>query len=675
MGLDNAPTLTKMTEGLPAVGTLRMPDVKIQVDKPGTDFLSDVQGLVEKQKQQADEKPGLRLDMEIKVEDLLGPGEKYLRQAKELMDKQRFEEAIRPLDRALAEVPGLHEAAYLKALCLAALQRFEVALGALAPLRKARLSPKLATRVRVLGEELQARLIPVILLENVVCTETGQYDVAARRLRHLLSLDPDFGLCYYLLAGTLLMAGRLEEACAAVAEGLPHAKQNLAESLRNLRAQIDRTELEQELEPARQFYRKGNYARARSALERVSEKHKKNSLCTTFGAYLEDLGGALFGLVKGKNPREVKPRGRGKDVDALHFFLVREEIFTARALLRRGDPENAENAVEMALALAPHFPYAHYLLGVAIYRGLTRRLAAGRPPAIDVCAQLLEAARTHAQLGAKDPDITDVQEFIQAVDNARAAVEGARKEIEARREEARRVNAAIEEFKATMDLAGEGIRSVDHYRQVRERLGSLREQLPSLRKAVRTEDGKQVAEQLTEVVERNWKQLEAMRDSIAAAEIVNELGSRFTAILERFRAAPFHSLTLIADSRRDLRNLRGEVQQAARSARDAGARKALQQLEEAIGKNLDQLDEMERQQAEAAILGGPMLEFQQLMERMKQGFKSRDQVYDFASGIRKLQRELPDLERKLHSSGGRQALRQLTEAVENVARQLDQLNI
>ena len=644
---------------------MEIPKIDLKVDKDTGDYLSQIGKLSQEQQKKPADAGGLRL-APIVISDLLGPGGRSLADAKKLVDQERFQEALAPLESAIRESQGaLHEAVYLKGVCLTKLQRPEPALEALGVLRGSRLAPKIATHVKVLYDEIRTMLFVPVMLENLLLTRTGQTDPACRRLRRLVDLDPEAGLYHFMLAGTLLSGDRLEEASAAVETGLAHTKGDDKKRLTTLKEQIDRRDLERRLEPARDLYRRGNYPRARAAIQRLPAALQTRTLWKTFNDYLEDLGGGLFGLIKGKSVDDVKPKGRFKDVDALHFLLIGDEIRRAKALMNSGQPDDAETVLQTGLCYAPHFPYAHYLTGLCIYQSVAASIGGQRAESIDDAIDRIGAAAVHAKMATKDPDISGANEFVEAVAQAGTALESVRERLRARQEEVRRVNAAIEEFQAIMALAGEGITSAAQYREIRDRVAALRGNLGDVGRQVSSPEGREALKQLKDSVDRSHKQLADMSGDIEESERVKALMDEFQSIMSSDRG-PMRSPTGLADTERRLGALRDNARALQRKVSNADARNVLKQIEEGAVRTLSQIAEAKSASAEAGPVNEAVHRFNELMEGVKEGIRSREQFGRFLMGMMQLKEELPRIERQLRTEASRRNLRQLREAVDKV---------
>ena len=115
------------------------------------------------------------------------------------------------------------------------------------------------------------------------------------------------------------------------------------------------------MEPARKQYRKGKFGKAHSELLRLEPDSRGDPLWSTFDDYVQELEahGVRFRRRNGSDSTSVTPHGSFKDVDALHFLLVGEEIGKAKAHLAGGRLEKAESEIDDAMKYAPSFPYAH----------------------------------------------------------------------------------------------------------------------------------------------------------------------------------------------------------------------------------------------------------------------------------------------------------------------------
>lgn len=598
-----------------------------------------------------------------RADALLSPADRALAQAERCVREEKYAEALGHLDTLLREAPGHPEGSYLRGCCLWKLEKPQDALRALLPLRRARLGGTLPARLAALTAEIRGHLSLRLLLTSVLLLETGRAGEAAERLREAAALDPEAALYRCLLAHALAMDGRFDEAAAAVREGVEWCPAGPdREMLDAADAEVGRRRLVHLLAPARDRYRAGNYPRARAALRRVPPELRTHPLVRAFSGYLDALGGGLFGLVAGRSPADLRPPGSFQEVDALHFFLVEEEIGAARALLAGDEPDAAGLVLEGALRLAPCFPYAHHLMAVSLYRSAAAPFQEGDA---DEAARRLSEAQRHAALAAEDPEISANAGLVRAVDAALDAVEAVRRELATLRAEAEWVNGFIRAYNAALELAGDGIESTPHLDRVDGALEALEHRLPPRRVETRTPAAREALHQLRKTVIRQRKELASLRYDVRRAEEVRALVERFAAVMRDAEGA-VGTRALREGVRRDLGRIRDEARTLRRTMADGDERRALDQLEAAVERNLAQLDEGAVEHARAVNALGE--EFAARMREVSGGVRSRDQL----QSLKRRMEELRDRAQSLRSGyrgRGSDGLDPLIDAIDRVLEQ------
>lgn len=652
-----------------------LPDVEVRIDKADGGYLDQLEDL--KKQMERDEDPVIAAPAAVidigraltHAESLRLP----VQEARRLIRQEKYEEALEVLREALTG-PGddAAEAIYLGAFCLVHLDRLEEALEMLGPLSAIEPEPALAGPIADLKGQIRGRMLPPVVIENALLVRAGRVDQAVDRLRRLTRLDPGSGLYHFMLAGNLLTAERPEAALAAADRGLAESEPGGRQQLEGLRRQIEMRLLETMMAPARRHYRRGNYPRARSALKKVDERYRHNPLWVTFHRYLEELGGSLGGLLRGKTAAQVRPAGRFADVDALHFFLVREEVAEAKALLAVDRVDQAGGVLEQALAYTPHFPYAHFLRAICLYRQVLHALAGGRFPGPAAAREILETALAHARTGAEDDDITETGSLISTLEGAIEGMRELERVLEVHAREGERVNAVIARYQAAMKAVGDGISSPEQWRRARGVMRELRPEIRKVEAAIQRPDGKEALAHLAEVVERNLEQLDGMKDAIAEADKVQELMTEFQGVMSSAQSG-ISSLAEAGSLARRLAALKKKITAARRRVRGKEGKEALDQLTAAVDRNASQLADIQRQARETpkyvAELNALTEEFNRLMSSVQGGIGSRSQLESFQQDMVALGAKVNTLKDTIPDPAGKKAAQDLWNAVANVVRQ------
>ncbi len=514
-------------------------------------------------------------------------------EAKRLAAAQRYGEALKVLGRALKQSPGHHEALYLGAFCYAAQKEYVKALRLLLPLRAARLEGGLEARVEALRGEIRQRLFATVVVKNLEALATGQHDESIAQLRELVAADPDVGVYHFLLTGTLMAAGRLEEALAAADGGLKVCPVEDRAQLVELRRQVEGQHVAKLLEPARRHFRKKDYRRARAELARVPEAYQEAPLYVTFDGYLGRLegGGGVLGLLglRKAGAEAVDPPGNPREVDALYFFLVGADLRQGQAQMNAGRPDEALATLRGALQAAPRFAFANYLAAGCIHLRFFQAITGGKP--LDLAASLAELsqAREYAVAGARDPEIQDARALLRVIEATLQQLRRVEEESRAARQEAALVNPVIEEFLGVMKRAEGGIRSAKHFDEVKGRLKALRDRLPSVARKVTSAQGKQAVSDLSAAVEGNWKQLLSIEAEVRESATVEQHVTSFNAMMELLqKGGGISTRQQFETARSFFRQLKASVESDRGRVRDPRARQTLDQLLDAVRNVLRQ---------------------------------------------------------------------------------------
>ncbi len=536
------------------------------------------------------------LDLGVGLVDLnraaVSESERLLQQARDLIAEKKYEDALDPLQRLLAESEAHHEARFLTAFCHVSLQRHQSALETLLPFRGIRVGNALATRIEVLRQRIRSAMFLPVTIENILLVRTQQIETAIGRLRTIVPLDPEVPHYHFLLAGTLMLADRFDEALRALDEGVascPGADQSQMETLRR---EIERRHLVVAMAPARDLYRAGRFADALKSLRRINTAYHQAPLFRTFHAYLTALsaGGLLGRFARPKTVANVTPPGTFKHVDALHFFLVADEIQRARVHIEKEEFTEAENAARVALRHAPHFPFAHFLCGHSMYRRMGKLFEAGTAPDLDVAIRDMEQARAHARLAAKDDEIRAAPSLVKVAEEALEVFRKAVDERNAIAKEAKPINEAIAEFNSVLESAKGGIGSAAQLRQIHGRMGALRKRTADLKLATRSAPAKQALAKLADQVQSHFRQLEKLKRAAEELETVNRLGERFRSLMDdRNRKGPFRTRQELNTFTVAVVTLKQEAANLQRKVESQEAKNSLEQLAGSLQGILAQL--------------------------------------------------------------------------------------
>jgi tetratricopeptide (TPR) repeat protein len=591
--------IRKMEEGL---SKIPIPERAFAFDKTDEEgFMTRFERMTQAARErQARQKADIRLDDRVGVDlgttlvdqkeaEVVSRFDRLLQEVKRLIAEEKYEEAIPLLLDAVAESPGHHEATYLLAFCHVRLRAYEKALETLLPLRRARLDNALAVRVDALKEDIRSEMLFVVLIENFLLLKTKQFQEAINRIHRIASLDPDVGTYHFILAGSLMTANHLEPALQAVNYGLSECRPGDRAELESLKSQIEHRYLAYRMRPARDYLKKEHYRQARGVLRGLPTALHRVPLYKTFDVYLAALdAGVLGNWLHPKRPKDVIPSGSPKDVDALYFFLVGEELDQAKQYIEQEQFLQAAVSMQQALDYTPQFPFANYLYSVCLYRKVFQQFAAGAPPSLENTTAELRRALGHARTGSTDREIAGADDLIETIEDALKTLDAIRTEMQVRQQEVKRVNEVIEEFQTIMEDASGGVRSVQHYNSLLQRMRQLMARLPTVRQQVKGQDAQEALTQLSEAVQRNLNQLESMQSSIQDSEMVSAIYTRFNGKMEELNRNPIRSYSELESAKLFFSSLKSEVGAAQKRVTDRQGRQALDKLLAAINGVLSQ---------------------------------------------------------------------------------------
>jgi tetratricopeptide (TPR) repeat protein len=502
----------------------------------------------EKKKQQA-ASAGLKVDAigfdPPLVSEDGGPAdqdERILRAAQALIREERYDEAIESLAELLGRRPDHAEAIYLTAYCQAHRSDDEEAATeaarTLRPLRPNALDQTLAIRVAELRDAIRARRFVPVIDQLMALTEAD--DDRVPFLREELALDPTFALLYGALVGDLVSRCDFEEAIEAADEAVEVLPKGEQETVRMLRERASGQLAALVLEPVRDLYRQGKFVAAYTALVKV-DTHRDTRLFGTFEAYLRDLSGGATGFWRGliaktSTPAEVRPIGEAAALDELGFFICRPDLDVIRADKgeenRLAAASRAEASALTGTRHAPWFPFIHFMYAECVFARLVQAGNSGKASSLDAIESDLLDARSHYEIAATDKEIEAAEAGLTQVDEALAQVRAEKRMRAEREQEIRNVNAAVEEFNATLRSVSGGLRGPDDYQRVRTKLEGMRTTLPRLLRELKIDRSRKPVTELIEAVQSHLAALDKLKPRMEDDKQIETLVAEFKVIMD-----------------------------------------------------------------------------------------------------------------------------------------------
>lgn len=502
---------------------IQLPDFdhqEIVLDKK--DFEYDVNKEMEemlkgaRQKEQSNAVDFKLRDFDMPVPHFVKPTEleKLLAQAKELMSQKNYQKAFSKLQKVLNRDAVHHEAIYLMAFCQEKLKQRLPALRTLAPIRHAALNPQLKARIGSLRGNIRAVMMVEILLSSLRDPRGMNRPALISQLEDLVKLDPEFDIYHYLLGANLLKSGAFKQALEAVMQGLQTASHEGRMLLENLKKHIEKEHLNVLLKPAINAYKKGQYRKARSKLNRVNDKYKISELFRTFQTYLKQLnGGGLFSFFCGSSNNKTLPRASGKreNVTELYFLIIKDEIDQGFLSMLKGNLQHAESLFRQAVSYTPHFSFINYTVGGCIFNRVMAELVTSKAkPNIDAVYTDLEAARSYAQKAADDDSAEEIKLLLKTIDSNLDQIEKIKAQVEESQYETKIINRNVEPFNKVMQALNSGsmkITSDNQLQGIKDMFRNMKGKAQSDRNKVASREAKKALNDLISAIDNVLNQL------------------------------------------------------------------------------------------------------------------------------------------------------------------------
>jgi len=610
----------------------------------------------------ADAATMIKVDLtSIDVSALFGPGEAGLRKAQKLIDESKFREALDTLNDLLRDVPSLAEASYLAALCEFRLDEHKGALKRLHCLS----DPSMEIRKKALQSEVRSAVQPILekaVLGFVIRNSIAELIAASKEW---VDIDPSCGLFAFYYVTALLAGSKPELARKAVDASILQCDDNYTKVLMRLRADIDDADLEQRLSAARAAYRSFKYSKARRVMDKMPQTYRSAPLWNTLRDYLEHLGGGFF--LRGREPSAVKPQGTRQQIDKMYRFLIAEDIEAVNHLLAMRSPEQARDVALFAVRRAPYYSYANYLAAATIYTTV-RSAWSGEDLDFDNLLDSLTKGRNYASIAAADPSLSDAASLCTAFDQALEIFRAIKKEIEARVADAQELAALEQEFTGIFQLAGDGITSLAHLKQIRRRLEALESRMQNAQPRMHTPHGRDHLQAMLDAVTQNLSQVSQLELEMRESEDVDAIGAELGAILEPLKNG-VQSAKQQAQASRQIAQLQKKASSVRKRIKTEKNRDILNQLIKAIDARASELRAIESEMVESDLMQ-PVI---QLFNGMMEGFKNRSFDRDVAAScLEMIQKQIREVRPRVASAEAQNALDKMEGVVD---RYLDQIRL
>jgi len=522
--------------------------------------------------------------IDVKADGLLTGTDRLIEEARALVQKHQYAEALQRLDQALVAAPEHLEGLYLRALCLCRVGKPEDGLVIVSNLLDRNLPPSLKRRVEALRAEATPQFVQKMFEELLLLLQKSGPAKAAIRMQAAIRLAPSAAMLYFLCAGAHMMANELDDAITVTEKGLVHCSEGEKGRLIGLQAEIDARRLRLALQPAITHFKHAAFSRARQALVGLPPRFRSQPLYVFFSRHLEKLCGCVA-------PRSGEPYpsadGTASEKENLYALLIQDEIRTARQCMKEDRFDEAVTTLKTAIFYTPDYPFAYYLCGAALFNGFGAALTKGVKPDLDAAIAQLEEALLYAEFGATDPEITDGAESVSIVTEMLVQI----KQIREINREMGEINKATSEFIAIMETLKGGLSDAGQFTALYNRLQQLKQQLPGIGAKLTTSHAKQEFQLLKEAVESNFSQLDNMKEDIAISARIKGFYEEFDKLMSDIKNGGGISSRYQLDTYKSMfHDLQGRVLALRKTARDSSAKKALDNLVEVLNKIVAQFN-------------------------------------------------------------------------------------
>ncbi|MBN2202412.1 hypothetical protein JW777_10690 [bacterium] len=686
----DAPELLSVSTPIPKIeGGLVLKGPVIDPCKTKLDGF-DVQAEINKMADSAKTDDSLRLGEILPDDTLLTAGGlidvdfALLQEAKAHIQKKEYLPASQKLDAYLAKKKGHPEALYLKALCIlytdkpiGTLNNQISALRILSSIDPARTGKPLddliaALKTRACGQVYLKFPILMMISANILFTQ----------LTELMQLDPQRAEYYAFKAIVLRGQRNVPAAYECVLEGIRIAGDRVPPILTGLKNDLESQLLYLALQPAIQHFKKEEFGKSLKALGKADDRFKGTVEYTLFDAYLRQFsaGGLLGRLGGSKKIADVKMGGSLDERKKLQSLIVRDEILVAQQHMNRGNFAGAEQVLMSALQVTPDYVFLCFLLAACRFRQFNDAFQKQRLPDIDTILSELEKTRQFAKLATADADQPVPAQLLAQVEQAIGFFTGLRSAILKRQEEIGRVNAIIKEFVSIMERAKKGIDSPQVLEELFKRMKEVKKQVTQAKPKMALDESKKTLLQLDQAVDRNLKALQSLskviEDQKKDVVVINGATERFKSIMERAKGG-IDSESKLEGITEDLRKLKRDIPAMNRKLITDGARKNLDQLEQAVDRNLGQVEQMSTtfrsQFKDKAVVDEHGKEFLSIMAVLKSGskFTSRYELQRFRDRVSAAQSEAKKARSTVTTAGAKEALGQMINQYDGLLQQIN----
>lgn len=516
-----------------------------------------------------------------------------LEKAQALLKSGKPKEAIAVLDQALGIDPSSAEAHFFKGYCLFSMDSFEPAMESLDRARGFARSADLFMLILILMAACMRAMNEAIAQKIQKLLNSKKYKEALALAETYLRQQPQNPAFHYHRAGILMLMERYQDAESSVRQSLGIFKGEQAEPLMQLLEVIRWNKNQHLVAKARTSLRAGRNSEALSVLQSCRKELEGVALYDGALALAYELGGptGLAALFKRDKPRPVKDEARQKVLQ----WLLADELNAGVEALAKEKYAVAVQQFSQAYKIHRGCGVVCFLLALALMRQLEQSFETEKQHDLDHDLGLLQSAYSAVSGAFTDAEIAPQAQGLQkSIRGYLDQFEEIKRQQAREMEEFREIQALIDSYNSLMDEIKrhpiDSLRTLEAYER---RFREIRTPADRLRRSRKPERGGKVMGELCEAIDRNLAQLEEIRPqarSSQAVEKINEVMKTYNAVMEFYQDHPISTREDLKSAIAMLNHLKSMVKDAYKCNPDYQGREILDQLSDAIDRNLRALE-------------------------------------------------------------------------------------
>lgn len=516
-----------------------------------------------------------------------------LEKAQALLNAGKPKEALVLLDKALGIAPTAAELHFFKGYCLFMMDSYEPALASLEQARGFARSADLFMLILILMAACMRSMNEAIAQKIQHLVNSKKYKEALALAETYLRQQPQNQAFHYHRAGILMLMERFADAEASVRQSLGIFKGEQAEQLLELLEVIRWNKNQHLVAKARASLRSGRNAEALNVLQGCRKELEGVALYDGALALAYELGGptGLAALFKRDKPRPVKDTERQKVLQ----WLLADELNAGVDALSNEKYSVAVQKFSQAYKIHKGCGVLCFLLALAKMRQLEESFEGEKQHDLDEDMQMLQSAYDTVKGAFSDAEIAPQAQGLQkSIRGYLDQFEEIKRQQEQEMQEFRQIQETIDSYNSLMEeIKRHPIDSMGTLNSYERRFKELRVDADRLRRSRKPERGGKVMGDLCDAIDRNLSQLEEIRPQARSGESVgkiNEVMKIYNTVMEYYQSNPISNKNELKGAISALTHLKSMVKDAYKSNPDYEGREILDQLSDAIDRNLRALD-------------------------------------------------------------------------------------